>query len=364
MPARTPRCFTTALSSLASVVGILAAAAGAHGQICISNEYLINGSFESPVIANNSLQRIVPTGWTVGGTSIGFLFRGINPFPWPAPAPAAGSQFFDMGNASPPISQTFTAAESLRFTLTWSDAAAIGSVSSPYRVRIYDPAGQVVREASFNAGNNGIWTPRSLLFRADPGVYRLEFQPTGVFGGFDTLLDNVSLVNQPVLTFFREPRSQRVCPGDTATFFVDIDGPGPITYQWRKNGVFIDPAVNPSAATRELVIPNVQAADLGNYDCLIGNSCALVSYVAASLTLFERCGLADVVGSFGGGTQCGDSTVDGSDFIAFINSFSIGDATIDPLADVAGAGDDGLEPDGTIDGSDFIAFINAFALGC
>jgi phosphoglucosamine mutase len=58
-----------------------------------------------------------------------------------------------------------------------------------------------------------------------------------------------------------------------------------------------------------------------------------------------------------------DGTVDGSDFIAFINSFSIGDATIDPLADVAGAGDDGLEPDGTIDGSDFIAFINSFAIG-
>jgi hypothetical protein len=56
--------------------------------------------------------------------------------------------------------------------------------------------------------------------------------------------------------------------------------------------------------------------------------------------------------------------LDGSDFIAFINSFSIGDSTVDPLADVAGAGDDGLSPDGTIDGTDFITFINAFAVGC
>jgi hypothetical protein len=31
---------------------------------------------------------------------------------------------------------------------------------------------------------------------------------------------------------------------------------------------------------------------------------------------------------------------------------------------VAGGGVDALEPDGTIDGSDFIAFINAFAAGC
>jgi hypothetical protein len=59
-----------------------------------------------------------------------------------------------------------------------------------------------------------------------------------------------------------------------------------------------------------------------------------------------------------------DGTVDGSDFIAFVNSFAIGDASVDPLADVAGGGDDGLAPDGTVDGSDFIAFINAFAVGC
>ncbi len=72
---------------------------------------------------------------------------------------------------------------------------------------------------------------------------------------------------------------------------------------------------------------------------------------------------ADVAG---GGDQGNlpDGNVDGSDFIAFINSFGIGDATIDPAADVAGGGDNGDQPDGTIDGSDFIAFINAFAAGC
>jgi hypothetical protein len=37
---------------------------------------------------------------------------------------------------------------------------------------------------------------------------------------------------------------------------------------------------------------------------------------------------------------------------------------VDPAADVAGGGGDGLQPDGTIDGGDFIAFINAFAIGC
>ncbi len=64
----------------------------------------------------------------------------------------------------------------------------------------------------------------------------------------------------------------------------------------------------------------------------------------------------------------GDGTpADGGDFILFINSFGIGDATVDPLADVAGGGDPNRPeggPDGNIDGTDFIAFINAFAAGC
>ena len=51
-----------------------------------------------------------------------------------------------------------------------------------------------------------------------------------------------------------------------------------------------------------------------------------------------------------------DGIVDGNDFIAFINSFGIGDAGLSPVADVNG--------DGIIDGNDFVAFINAFAAGC
>jgi len=72
------------------------------------------------------------------------------------------------------------------------------------------------------------------------------------------------------------------------------------------------------------------------------------------------CSLADIAGS----GNCGDGIVDGDDFIAFINSFSVGDPTIDARADVAGGGAAGLSPDGIIDGNDFVAFVNAFAAGC
>ena len=51
-----------------------------------------------------------------------------------------------------------------------------------------------------------------------------------------------------------------------------------------------------------------------------------------------------------------DGVVDGNDFVAFINSFSVGDVSIDPIADV--------NHDLIIDGNDFVDFINAFGAGC
>ncbi len=75
------------------------------------------------------------------------------------------------------------------------------------------------------------------------------------------------------------------------------------------------------------------------------------------------CNIADIAGGGPDGRSY-DGIVDGADFIAFINSFGIGNRALDPLADIAGSGSDGLSPDGSIDGSDFIAFINGFAAGC
>jgi cytochrome c peroxidase len=66
---------------------------------------------------------------------------------------------------------------------------------------------------------------------------------------------------------------------------------------------------------------------------------------------------ADIAG--GSGMAPGDGTVDGGDFIAFINAFSAGTAAADIADTVTTSG-----PDGNVDGNDFIMFINAFSSGC
>ena len=73
--------------------------------------------------------------------------------------------------------------------------------------------------------------------------------------------------------------------------------------------------------------------------------------------------LADVAGG-GPNADQPDGIIDGTDFVAFINSFGVGDATVSSVADVAGGGPNADQPDGIVDGNDFVAFINAFSAGC
>lgn len=94
-----------------------------------------------------------------------------------------------------------------------------------------------------------------------------------------------------------QPQRAFVCPDGAAVFSITAAGPGPFAYQWRKGGVPIDPALNPSAASSELVIFGVQPSDFGTYDCIVANACGTVRCNPALLT--GRLGDADGDGAVG-----------------------------------------------------------------
>ncbi len=146
-----------------------------------------------------------------------------------------------------------------------------------------------------------------------------------------------------------------VCPGTTITLSATGGGTAPLGYQWRKDTAPIDLA---TGAT--YVINSASASSIGSYDVVVTNACGNATSPAVTVSVSLPCSIADLSHS---GT-CADGTVDGSDFIAFINSFGTGDVAVDSLADIAGGGNAGDQPDGIIDGSDFVAFINAFSAGC
>ncbi len=153
-------------------------------------------------------------------------------------------------------------------------------------------------------------------------------------------------------TITQNPLNANYNMGGAATFTVAATSSTRASYQWRKNSVNLTDSPNLRGShTPVLSLSGLTSTDQAVYSVAITTDCGTVFSSGASLGSVA-CSIADL--AIGG--QPADGIVDGSDFIAFINSFGIGDATIDPVADVTG--------DSIIDGSDFIAFINAFAAGC
>ncbi len=82
-----------------------------------------------------------------------------------------------------------------------------------------------------------------------------------------------------------EPVDATVCTGDPVSFSIVAAGDEPLRYQWQKDGVPIDSAANPTAATRTLMLVSVQASDAGVYRCKAINDCGDEKSDPATLTV-------------------------------------------------------------------------------
>lgn len=141
----------------------------------------------------------------------------------------------------------------------------------------------------------------------------------------------------PVVT--DSPMAVTACPSSRVSFSASADGDHPLRYEWRKDGVAIDPDVNPSADSDNLEINSASAADSGVYDCRISNSCGSAFTSGAVLTV--------CVGDF----NC-DGGVDGTDVNDFFTAWESGDT----IADV--------NADGGVDGADVNDFFTHWEAGC
>jgi len=201
-------------------------------------------------------------------------------------------------------------------------------------------------------------TGLSLSFAADAAAGSRDLRVVTTDGAV-TFPGSITVQSCP--TFIDGPNSTTVPVGGTLTLSSTASGTAPVTLLWLLNG---SPVISPFASGTTgptLLISAVALSDAGDYRLQTTGPCGVVTSTAATVSVTPLppvggCNPADIVD--GGGVAPGDGTVDGSDFIAFINAFS----SEDPLADVAGT--DGPGTDGIVDGSDFILFINSFAQGC
>jgi hypothetical protein len=131
--------------------------------------------------------------------------------------------------------------------------------------------------AKVNPDGVQLWT---VTYNIDAGVEDkgdyIEVTPSGdVFVAGHTYYSNQSYASlvkyaqqqvADVATAVVTPALQVVDPGTNVVFTAETTGPGPIQFQWRKNGQPI-----PDATNSTLSLSNVQAADRADYSVIISN---------------------------------------------------------------------------------------------
>lgn len=75
------------------------------------------------------------------------------------------------------------------------------------------------------------------------------------------------------------------CAGGEAIIRVFHEGVEPFTYQWRKNGQLIDPMLNPTAATNELILNGLRNSDTGSYDALVTDACGVSTATPVEISI-------------------------------------------------------------------------------
>ncbi len=121
-----------------------------------------------------------------------------------------------------------------------------------------------------------------------------------------------------------QPSPETACVGGPASFTVLATGPGPISYQWRKDLVAISGA---NAAT--YAIAAAAASDAGSYDVELSSPCGSITSASAPLTV-TTCGGGNCPWDCAGG----DGQVSVVDFLALLNEWG----QVDTSCDIDGGG--------------------------
>lgn len=160
--------------------------------------------------------------------------------------------------------------------------------ASPLKSVLTLPNGDVVTGGSSVTTLSGLarwngvsWNP--LVSGIDTGaVYALARMPNSdlaVGGNFTSVSDRASVafarfhLGEEAPIVLSQPQPLSICPSANASLTVGSRGAGPLSFQWRRDGVAIPSASNPSAVLPTLLLSAISSADNGMYDCVITNTC-------------------------------------------------------------------------------------------
>jgi hypothetical protein len=132
--------------------------------------------------------------------------------------------------------------------------------------------GALVRWVNIDPGPDGTFSVRCDQWIADP-LPNGQTPDLTVYGyAFTAIyLAEVGEPYAPIILDTTQPTNRVVLQSRPTTLSVSARGAPVPTFQWYKDGAAIDPAVNPSATTPNLVIAQMSAADAGSYYLQISN---------------------------------------------------------------------------------------------
>lgn len=161
----------------------------------ISQNFIINGDFESPAIAPDSIS-FGATGWITSGNVYSVNGGGNNSLVFPG-APE-GVQYAAVYPFSA-LSQTFNISSAGTYELNWLDSSMLftGGLHTAYIVKVeysLSVGGGYYNSPLLIPEGRG-WTPHLGLIHLSPGSYTLSFERTG--DGSPLLIDGVSLSAVP-----------------------------------------------------------------------------------------------------------------------------------------------------------------------
>jgi hypothetical protein len=96
-----------------------------------------------------------------------------------------------------------------------------------------------------------------------------------------------------------QPTNRVVVENRSTVLTMFADGGPPPTYQWYKDGVAIDPSVNPTATNASLVITRMAATDAGNYHAVATNPAGSATSRTATVGFIEDEAAPLLVGAVG-----------------------------------------------------------------
>ena len=139
--------------------------------------------------------------------------------------------------------------------------------------------------AYFDSGGNPFMT--DIEVAPDGAMYfcgRLQSMTTDN-GAHWTAIGQIARYGPPTPILTAQPQDMLACPSSPVSFSVASSGPGPLTYQWRREGVAISDEPNhiSGATTATLTLTNLVPADFARYQCNVSNTCGSALSMSATL---------------------------------------------------------------------------------